>query len=510
MAEVKFPCPRCRSLRLKLFAPLVIVFLALLAYVQWVWTPQSIQYSKDFYHRMQDKQLVNIGEGLVPLILADQLAEIHASLDAFKRENPDWLNLELFNAKGQRLYPLAPPPAPANDPDIDIHQRQITLEGHPLGLLRVTETHRHLLASIRTAHRHLLLVLLVAPILFFVMLAILLEAAIIRPMAKLAEASHKLAEGKFDTALPRDRGDEVGELINSFAAMREEIRQNQTALRKEIHDRQQAEEDLIVLNNSLEERVREELAKNRQKDLLLIQQSRLAAMGEMVHNIAHQWRQPLNALALVIRNIKDDYEFGELGQESLDHAVNSAQNLLNRMSTTIDDFRDFFRPDQEKKLFNVADAVRQAANIMEASYRNNHISLEMDLPEDLVVDGFPSQYSQAVLNILANAKEIIQARKIDPGLVRVRLEAADGFASLTIEDNAGGIADDVLPKVFDPYFTTKEQGSGIGLYMTKMIIERNMEGHVTAANSASGARFTMAVPLQPAPDKPTGKDVHDE
>ena len=508
--DVKLRCSPCHSLRIKLFAPLIAVFLALLAYVQWVWVPQSVEYSKSFYHRMQDKQLVNISEGLIPLMLADQLAEIHAALDAFKRENSDWIKLELFNAKGQRLYPLDSPAVDTTDPDIDVHQRPILLGGHTLGVLQITETHQHLLANIQAAHHHLLLVLLVAPVVLFIILAIILELAVSRPVAKLADASRKLAEGRFDAGLPHAGGDEVGQLVHSFAAMREEIRQNQTDLRKEIHDRKQAEDSLRTLNSTLEERVREELAQNRQKDLLLIQQSRLAAMGEMVHNIAHQWRQPLNALALVIRNIKDDYEFGELGPESLNHAVSSAQNLLNRMSSTIDDFRDFFRPDQEKKPFDVAAAVRQAASIMEAAYRNNHIALELELSQDLVADGFPSQYSQAVLNILANAKETIQSRKIDPGLVRVRLAAEGGWATLTVEDNGGGIPADILPKVFDPYFTTKEQGSGIGLYMTKMIIERNMGGRVGAANSEGGARLTIAVPLPHAPGEAAGKDAHDE
>lgn len=482
---MKLYCPACRSLRIKLFLPLAAVSVALVAYVQLVWAPSSIEYTINFYHRMQDKQLGNIAEGLVPLMLSDQLAEIHTSLDTFKQENPDWLAVELFNAKGQRLYPLAPPKPDLSDPDVDMHQHAVLLGGKPIGMLRVTENHRRLLTNIHAAHRHLLLVLLAAPIALFVILAVVLELAVSRPVTRLAEASRKLADGRFDAALPRESRDEVGQLVHSFSAMREEIQRNQA--------------DLLQLNATLERRVQEELAKNREKDLLLIQQSRLAAMGEMVHNIAHQWRQPLNALALVIRNIKDDYEYGELGADSLNRAVANAQNLLNRMSTTIDDFRDFFRPDQEMKLFNLADEVREAAAIMEAAYRNNQIILDLELQEGLMADGYPSRYSQAVLNILANAKEIIQARNVEGGRVTARLTDEEGWGVLTVDDNGGGIPADILPKVFDPYFTTKEQGSGIGLYMTKMIIEKNMNGRVAASNTNQGARLTISVPLQKAP-----------
>lgn len=478
-------CPACHSLRIKLFLPLATISVVLLAYVQWVWMPSSIEYTIGFYHHMENRQLRNIAEGLIPLILSDQLAEIHASLDTFKQENPDWLALELFNAKGQRLYPLNSIHPNASDPDIDIHELPVLVEGRKIGLLRVTETHRRLLADIRSAHHHLLLVLLAAPLALFIILAAVFELAVSRPVTKLAEASRKLAEGQFDAALPRESHDEVGQLVHSFSTMREEIRRNQA--------------DLLQLNATLEQRVQEELTKNREKDLLLIQQSRLAAMGEMVHNIAHQWRQPLNALALVIRNIKDDYDFGELGEEALNHAVNNAQNLLNKMSSTIDDFRDFFRPDQEMKLFDLAHAVQEAATIMEAAYRNNQITLELNLQENLVADGFPSQYSQAVLNILANAKEVIQSRNISSGKVTARLTEVEGWGVLTVDDNAGGIPQDILPKIFDPYFTTKEQGSGIGLYMSKMIIEKNMNGRVAAVNAEEGARLTISVPLQKAP-----------
>jgi len=175
---VTLRCPACRKPRIRLSLPLAVLSLALVAYVQLVWAPSSIEYSKNFYHRMQDRQLGNIAEGLIPLLLSDQLAEIHTSLDTFKGENGDWLAIELFNAKGERLYPLEPPRTDLAGPDVDVHRRPILLEGRPLGVLQVTENHHQLLADIRAAHHRLILVLLVVPLALLALLAVALELAV--------------------------------------------------------------------------------------------------------------------------------------------------------------------------------------------------------------------------------------------------------------------------------------------------------------------------------------------
>ncbi|MEN6585061.1 MAG: DUF3365 domain-containing protein [Sulfuricella sp.] len=273
------------------------------------------------------------------------------------------------------------------------------------------------------------------------------------------------------------------------------------SLVQDISERVHAEESLKQLNQNLAQRVQEEVSKNRDKDHLLMHQSRLAAMGEMVHNIAHQWRQPLNALGLVIANIRDDYQYGELDQQRLNDAVEKSTMLLNNMSKTIDDFKDFFRPDLEKEKFDVANAIRETANLIDASLKNNFVSIDMDLPEGVIAYGFPSQFSQALLNVITNAKEAIQQRGIGDGRIRLSLRAEEGRALVTVNDNGGGIPRDILAKVFDPYFTTKETGSGIGLYMTKTIIERNMGGQVLAHNTEDGVEVTVSVPLA-APKEP--------
>lgn len=263
----------------------------------------------------------------------------------------------------------------------------------------------------------------------------------------------------------------------------------------EIERRSEAEKNLHALNDTLEHRITEEVKKNRDKDLLLIQQSRLAAMGEMIGNIAHQWRQPINALNLVLMNISDAYQYNELTEEFLTKQVNKGERLVETMSGTIDDFRNFFKPETRQESFEINNSVQDVINIVEASCRNNNIHIEILDSPTIKILGFPGQYRQALLNIIGNAKDALVERHIANGKITIQLSQQNHKAVITIGDNAGGIDAHILNKIFDPYFTTRPQGNGIGLYMTKMIIENNMHGEVSAINASEGAVFKIETPL---------------
>jgi len=261
----------------------------------------------------------------------------------------------------------------------------------------------------------------------------------------------------------------------------------------DVSERLRAEEELKRLNEVLEQRVAAEAAKNREKDLLLIQQSRLAAMGEMMGNIAHQWRQPLNALGVLLSNVRDAYDFGELDGAMLDHSITDGRRLIQKMSTTIDDFRNFFRPNRQKVAFSLQDAVEEAIALVDASFKNNNIVIHFQRGEEVKIIGFPNEFSQVLLNLLSNAKDVLGS-KAGQREVSIQVSCAAGSVRVAVHDNGGGIPGSVLPKIFDPYFTTREKGTGIGLYMSKMIVE-NMDGSIFARNIGDGAEITIELPL---------------
>lgn len=261
---------------------------------------------------------------------------------------------------------------------------------------------------------------------------------------------------------------------------------------RDITEVRKAEDDIRRLNQSLEQRVAEEVAKNREKDLLLTQQSRLATMGEMMHNVAHQWRQPLNTLNLILQNIRDAYIYGELDRTYLDEVIETGDRVAQQMSRTIDDFRNFFRPDAASTRFNLAESVGEALRLVEASFVNNQIAVSVEGAQDVCGVGYPNEFSQVLLNVLVNAKDAIKARGTTGSIV-VWVGREDGMAAVHVRDNGGGIPEEILAKVFDPYFTTKESGTGIGLYMSRMIM-KHMRGGIEARNCAGGAEIVVSLP----------------
>jgi signal transduction histidine kinase len=228
---------------------------------------------------------------------------------------------------------------------------------------------------------------------------------------------------------------------------------------------------------------------------MLIQQSRQAAMGEMISNIAHQWRQPLNSLGLKIQRLLLFYDLGEFNRELLENDVSKSMELIHHMSKTIEDFRNYFRPDKEKVEFKVREAIVNTLSLVEDSLKNQHIGNEFVSKDDPVIYGFLNEFEQALLNILINAKDALIEREIDDPRVTIMLYSEGDCAVITVADNAGGISEEIIDKIFDPYFTTKgpQQGTGVGLFMSKATIEKNMRGRLSVRNIADGAEFRIEV-----------------
>ncbi len=258
---------------------------------------------------------------------------------------------------------------------------------------------------------------------------------------------------------------------------------------------QQYTSELEAINSSLQKRIDTAISELRQKDQLMISQGRQAAMGDMIGNIAHQWRQPLNALAMVLGNIQQAFHYQELTAEYLDGVVIKGNQLIQKMSTTINDFRNFFMPDKEKTVFSAHEQIKHAFSLVEASFKSQNITIHQKAEHDLTLFGFPNEYSQVLLNLLSNSRDAIKADGAVAGHITIRLYERDGQGCVSVSDSGGGIPDDVIDKIFEPYFSTKEMGTGIGLYMSKMIIERSMNGTIEANNIDGGAEFVVVTPL---------------
>jgi signal transduction histidine kinase len=255
---------------------------------------------------------------------------------------------------------------------------------------------------------------------------------------------------------------------------------------RDITERKQMEDEIKTMNLNLQKRVEDAIAKNRAKDQLMYEQSRHISMGELLINISHHWRQPLCSVGLSVQDIKDAWLHHELDETYLNKNIETAMSELKELSDTIDNFRNFYVHAKEQREFNIADEINKADTLISGYVREKAIVIDKELDEGLTVQGYPNEFAQVILNILTNAKDKFERMNVTGGIIKIKLyrDGATGRKIITITDNGGEIPDDIINKVFDPYFTTKDKtrGTGMGLYMAKVIIEKNMNGTLSIRN----------------------------
>ena len=267
------------------------------------------------------------------------------------------------------------------------------------------------------------------------------------------------------------------------------------ASNQDITERKAAQTNLEELNRLLAERINLAVSDLRYKDKMLIQQGRLAALGEMINNIAHQWRQPLNNIGLIIQSLQFSFNDGTITREEVAGEIGKAMGVIMHMSRTIDDFRNFFRDDKQKSEFIVNKTVHKALDLVSSALASHNIQVALKEDDTVTAVGYQNEYAQVLLNILSNAREACIERSIAAPHIHIRITREKGRSVVYIRDNCGGIAEEIMPKIFDPYFTTRapDKGTGIGLYMSIVIIEQNMGGSLTARNSEDGVEFRIEV-----------------
>jgi signal transduction histidine kinase len=273
----------------------------------------------------------------------------------------------------------------------------------------------------------------------------------------------------------------------------------------------QKRDQLATLNAHLEERVEEEVRIRQQKEKVLQHQSKMAQMGEMIGAIAHQWRQPLNTLGLIATGLKIDFDLGKLNSEIMHTSLDKINNQLQFMSKTIDDFKNFFKDDKEKSYFDVATSVQDVITLLSSQIVQHSIQIEFickDEGKEIVnigfdedshkfgdyhagVDGFVNEFKQVILNIINNAKDVFIEKELK-GRITIIIDKIDAKIHINIIDNGGGIPEDIISHIFEPYFSTKgDNGTGVGLEMSKTIIEENMSGSLSVRNHNGGAHFKI-------------------
>jgi len=256
--------------------------------------------------------------------------------------------------------------------------------------------------------------------------------------------------------------------------------------------------EISKFNITLQDKVKNEVEKNRQKDQHIIQQSRLAQMGEMISMIAHQWRQPLAAISSTSTAINLKAKLHKLDEATIIDSSDKIIKYSQHLSTTIDDFREFFKSNKEKKDTTYSELIKSVLNIVQIAIENKNIKIITNLNCKNTFNTYPNEVKQVILNLIKNAEDVLVEKNIKNPMIRI--ETVNSI--LTISDNGEGISKDIMDKIFDPYFSTKikKDGTGLGLYMSKTIIEDHCNGKLSVENkeiinqdgtSSNGAVFSI-------------------
>jgi two-component system sensor histidine kinase/response regulator len=249
-------------------------------------------------------------------------------------------------------------------------------------------------------------------------------------------------------------------------------------------------------NQDLEKRVEDEILKRTQQQKLLIRQSRVAAMGEMMSAITHQWKQPLNILSVLNSKMKLKVSMDKLDKEEMIQDTQTIDNTIKMMSETVSDFKNYFSNDKTKNVFCIKQKVSDIVDIIKVQLEVNNINLQIDIEEETKGYAVESEFKHVILNLISNAKDAIIQNKCENREIFLKTEKIDNTnTKLTVQDSGGGIPEDIIEKIFDNYFTTKgKDGTGIGLSMTKLIVEDEMHGTIEVCNQNDGALFTVIFP----------------
>ena len=275
---------------------------------------------------------------------------------------------------------------------------------------------------------------------------------------------------------------------------------------KQSKEIQAQKQSLKSLNHSLKLRIKDAVQKSKEKDKMLEQQAKMAQMGELLSMISHQWRQPLGSISSAVIALKtkialEKYDLSkeedrEAFMEYLSQRLDNIENYTNALSTTIDDFKNFYNPNKEIVKADISEPIKRALSIMQSSFERHHISIQESYHDKAIIEHYPNEIMQVILNIINNAHGNFIEKETPNPTISIRVTEEKETVMIAIGDNGGGICEKILDKIFEPYFSTKDEknGTGLGLYMSKTIVEKHHHGKLSITNKNGGACFTITLP----------------
>lgn len=290
---------------------------------------------------------------------------------------------------------------------------------------------------------------------------------------------------------------------NNF--LQSEILKRTHQLEKSNQILKEKKDELDKLNSSLEIKIKDEVEKNKLFQEKLFKADKLASMGEMMSNIAHQWRQPLSMISTVATGVKIQKEFGTLDDNELIQNMELINKNAQYLSETINDFKNFIKGDRKIRNYNLSTTINNFLHIVESSIKKDNLNIILDLEDNIEINGYPNELIQCLINIFNNSKDALEEKKEENPLIFISTTLENNTINIIIKDNAGGIPDNIISKIYDPYFTTKHksQGTGLGLHMTYKLIDEGMHGKIEARNvefeyknkSYKGAEFMISITI---------------
>ena len=298
----------------------------------------------------------------------------------------------------------------------------------------------------------------------------------------------------FLTAFSDDDTVQESKIPNTYGYILKPVHEKELVISIEIAlHKSELDQKLLKINDQLRTEIAAELEKSAERDWAMIRQNRMAEMGDLLFNLSHHWRQPLNNVALAIQNIQDTCINDCPGYPKVQHKVDKALQIILGMSDRIDQFRKIYQPENQALRFNVKNAVNKVLALIEPVMKSEQITVHTDLSDDCSLSGFENEFIQILLQLIHNARDAIQLGKTKEPSISIIVETVANHIQIKVADNAGGVPEPLMEKIFTPYYTTKQAASGLGLYMARMIIEKKMNGSISVLNINNGAEFTIVI-----------------